>query len=244
MCIRDSTNSVAKRTWQLVSIAAEDGLLNKLDEDKQPSLNPGKHKIRIGFPLHVIEQMPDINIPPQPTEILTGYVYTKPVTITTEGGPEAGLDFLDSVPEFRDLNLEITEAQLLKHIQSHPLAFSLEEGNEGKDYHLWNRAGENVYVMFSKGECSGIQRMQKMDIVEFTPGEVVDETLPDTSDGVPSEPTSAPDATSNAIPATSKSDTENDALDQSSMWGDEADGVQVSLSKDCLLYTSPSPRDS
>ena len=80
-----------------------------------------------------------------------------------------------------------------------------------------------------------------MDIDKFTLGEVVGETLPDTSDGVPSEPTSAPDATSNAIPATSKSDTENDALDQSSMWGDATEGLQVSLVKDDGSWVAGKP---
>ncbi|MFC1738438.1 DUF4019 domain-containing protein [Planctomycetota bacterium] len=77
-------------------------------------------------------------------------------------GPEVnnGLGFLKGIPEFRDLRLNMTEHQLVQHCTQYSLAVDYQKSNDESTYHLYTETGENVIVMFHKGQCTGIQRMQ------------------------------------------------------------------------------------
>ena len=73
----------------------------------------------------------------------------------------AGLEFLDGIPEFRELRLKMSEAQLREIIHRHSLTNLLAASRDDSgNYHLFTRGGENVIVMFRDGECGGIQRMR------------------------------------------------------------------------------------
>jgi len=64
----------------------------KLDNNKRPSFTTGQHKIRIGFPLFVMQKMPDIDLAADadPVQRMTGYTYSAPVTFTIgDGKPKA-----------------------------------------------------------------------------------------------------------------------------------------------------------
>lgn len=74
---------------------------------------------------------------------------------------QARLDFLNDVPEFYELHLNMTEGQLQQIIARFQLGMEvLSQGNR-QVYHVWNRKGENVIMQFENGRCTGIQRMMK-----------------------------------------------------------------------------------
>lgn len=75
-------------------------------------------------------------------------------------GQEHGLEFLSEIPEFRDLSLKMSEDQLKSHIEKHHLYSKKELQEQRLTYWLVTVDGENVYVGFASGRCTGIQRMQ------------------------------------------------------------------------------------
>ncbi|MBL7189882.1 MAG: hypothetical protein ISS70_26430 [Phycisphaerae bacterium] len=131
--------------------------------DLRGALDPGKHIVRIGFPHDdlaskenqffsnpvVIEILPEA----KPDVQVEG-------EITKDLGGHKGLEFLAGIPEFRDLRLDMTERQLRLHIHLHSLAATFHEKGDETTYHLFTGEGENVFVMFRNGQCTGIQRMR------------------------------------------------------------------------------------
>ncbi len=83
--------------------------------------------------------------------------YQQTITVTSS----AKLDFLSDVPEFYDLNLSMTEAQLQEIIAKNNLKVNVYSETDPKSYHIFNQNGENVIVGFQDGKCTGIQRMRK-----------------------------------------------------------------------------------
>lgn len=75
-------------------------------------------------------------------------------------GEEHGLDFLSNIPEFRDFSLKMSEDQLKAQIEKQHLYSRKELQEERVTYWLLTAAGENVYVGFASGKCTGVQRMQ------------------------------------------------------------------------------------
>jgi hypothetical protein len=75
-------------------------------------------------------------------------------------GQERGLEFLGNIPEFRDLSLKMSEDQLKSHIEKHGLYAKKALQKEQVTYWLLTPGGENVFVGFVAGKCTGIQRMQ------------------------------------------------------------------------------------
>ena len=75
-------------------------------------------------------------------------------------GQEHGLDFLKNIPEFRDLSLEISEAQLKANIADRALYVRKEAQRDRQTYWVLTPSGENILVGFQNGKCTGIQRMQ------------------------------------------------------------------------------------
>ena len=82
---------------------------------------------------------------------------------------ERGLQFLSKIPEFRDLSLKMTEAQLRAHVEKHRLYIKelhfndpeAESKRDRKSYQLITPEGESVFIYFLlSGACAGIQRMQ------------------------------------------------------------------------------------
>ena len=85
------------------------------------------------------------------------------VVAANDDAPQAAkakLDFLADVPEFRELNLKITEEQLKQIIVKHKLVDRTSTTGGQTSHMLYNRGGECVIVMFRDGKCSGIQRMR------------------------------------------------------------------------------------
>ncbi len=72
-------------------------------------------------------------------------------------GQEGGLEFLSKIPEFRGLTLKMSEDQLKAHVEKHGLYARRELQNERVSYWLLTPDGENVYVGFDAGKCTGIQ---------------------------------------------------------------------------------------
>src|SRR5437660_330699 len=79
---------------------------------------------------------------------------------------EPGLEFLNPIPEFRGLSLKMSEEQLKAQVHKHVL-YSKREARFGSlnqtnavSYWLLTPEGENVFVGFASGKCTGIQRMQ------------------------------------------------------------------------------------
>lgn len=75
-------------------------------------------------------------------------------------GQERGLEFLKKIPEFRDLSFRMSEDQLTSHIKKHGLYAKKDLKNDRVSYWLLTTEGENVFVGFAAGKCTGIQRMQ------------------------------------------------------------------------------------
>ena len=75
-------------------------------------------------------------------------------------GQERGLEFLKKIPEFRDLSFKMSEDQLTSHIKKHGLYAKKDLENDRVSYWLLTTEGENVFVGFASGKCTGIQRMQ------------------------------------------------------------------------------------
>ena len=73
---------------------------------------------------------------------------------------ERGLEFLSNIPEFRDLSLRTSEDQLMSHIEKHRLYVKKELQEKRVTYWVLTAEGENVFVGFVSGKCTGIQRMQ------------------------------------------------------------------------------------
>ena len=73
----------------------------------------------------------------------------------------AKLDFLDEVPEFHDFDLTMSEFDLNELIAKYDLGVDITPENEKRDkkYRVWNKDGENVFIGFNDGKCTGIQRM-------------------------------------------------------------------------------------
>jgi len=71
-----------------------------------------------------------------------------------------GMEFLAGIPEFRGLNLEITQDGLREIIDDHSLLVTRRDGDDSTVYHVFTPGGENVIVTFRDGECAGIQRMR------------------------------------------------------------------------------------
>jgi len=98
--------------------------------------------------------------------VWTGCVTSKPEKFTfyhrtpNLSGQEARLDSLSKIPDLRDLSLKMTEAQLKSHVEKHGLYSRKETQADRVTYWLLTTEGENVYVGFASGKCTGIQRMQ------------------------------------------------------------------------------------
>lgn len=75
-------------------------------------------------------------------------------------GRERGLEFLSHIPELRDLSLKMSEDQLKSHVEKHQLYAKKTLEKERVTYWLLTPGGENVFVGFVSGKCTGIQRMQ------------------------------------------------------------------------------------
>src|SRR5438094_10109611 len=75
-------------------------------------------------------------------------------------GQERGLEFLSNIPELRDLSLKMSEDQFKSHIEKHRLYAKKELQKERVTYWVLTAGGENVFVGFVSGKCTGIQRMQ------------------------------------------------------------------------------------
>ena len=75
-------------------------------------------------------------------------------------GHEPGLEFLSNLPELRDLSLKMSEDQLKSHIDKHGLYAKKELQKERVSYWVLTPGGENVFVGFEAGKCTGVQRMQ------------------------------------------------------------------------------------
>ena len=75
-------------------------------------------------------------------------------------GQERGLEFLSNIPELRDLSLKMSEDQLKSHIEKHGLYAKKELQKERVSYWVLTPGGENVFMGFVAGKCTGIQRMQ------------------------------------------------------------------------------------
>ena len=73
----------------------------------------------------------------------------------------AKLDFLDNVPEFHDFDLTMSESDLNGLVTKYNLGVYItpEQGDGDKEYRVWNKDGENVFIGFNAGKCTGIQRM-------------------------------------------------------------------------------------
>jgi hypothetical protein len=74
-------------------------------------------------------------------------------------GQERGLEFLSNIAEFRALSLKMSENQLKSHIEKHLLYARKKLQNERVTYWVLTPGGENVFVGFVSGKCTGIQRM-------------------------------------------------------------------------------------
>ena len=75
-------------------------------------------------------------------------------------GQERGLEFLRNIPEFRDFSLKMSEDQLKPHIEKHGLYARTSSQNGRTTYWVLTPGGENVFVGFAAGKCTGIQRMR------------------------------------------------------------------------------------
>ena len=75
-------------------------------------------------------------------------------------GQERGLEFLSNIPEFRDLSLKMSEEQLRSQIEKRRLFAKKQLQKDGVSYWVLTPGGENVFVGFVAGKCTGIQRMQ------------------------------------------------------------------------------------
>jgi hypothetical protein len=83
----------------------------------------------------------------------------------TWANPPKGLEFLRTVPELRGINLDISEADFLKLIESQELKVRADRSSDGEtSYTSATPSGENVVVMFTDGACTGIQRLQPTPI--------------------------------------------------------------------------------
>jgi hypothetical protein len=82
------------------------------------------------------------------------------VLLAPSFGHEPLLSFLHHVPELRDLSLKMSEDQLKSHIRTHRLYAKRELSHGRVSYHVIAPEGENVFVGFASGKCTGIQRMQ------------------------------------------------------------------------------------
>ena len=71
-----------------------------------------------------------------------------------------GIEFLAKIPEFRELNLKMTQPRLREIIHSYSVAATCVDLDDSRVYHLYTTEGENVLVTFRDGECAGIQRMR------------------------------------------------------------------------------------
>ena len=80
----------------------------------------------------------------------------------------AKLDFLDNVPEFHDFDLTMSESDLNGLVTKYNLSVHItpEQGDRDKEYRVWNKDGENVFIGFSDGKCTGIQRMFREPNIE------------------------------------------------------------------------------
>ena len=84
---------------------------------------------------------------------------TQPAAAAPSAKP--GFEFLANLPEFRDLDLSITEERLQGLIAQRNLRSTVGQNGDTKSYHLFRPDGENIIVMFRDGKCAGIQRMRK-----------------------------------------------------------------------------------
>jgi hypothetical protein len=75
-------------------------------------------------------------------------------------GQERGLEFLSNIPELRDLSLKMSEDQLKSHIDKHGLYAKKELQKERVSYWVLTPGGENIFMGFVSGKCTGIQRMK------------------------------------------------------------------------------------
>ena len=80
----------------------------------------------------------------------------------------AKLDFLDNVPEFHDFDLTMSESDLNGLITKYNLGVHInpERVDGDKVYRVWNKDGENVFIGFSGGKCTGVQRMFREPNIE------------------------------------------------------------------------------
>ncbi len=72
------------------------------------------------------------------------------------------MEFLSNIPEFRGLSLKMSEEQLKSQIAKHGLYARKKLQNERLTYWVLTPGGENVFVGFAAGKCTGIQRMLPM----------------------------------------------------------------------------------
>ncbi len=77
-------------------------------------------------------------------------------------GQELGMEFLSGIPELRELSLQMSEGQLKSHVEKHGLCARKDPQKERVSYWVLTPGGENVYVGFVAGKCTGIQRMQRV----------------------------------------------------------------------------------
>ncbi|MHC4406283.1 MAG: WD40 domain-containing protein, partial [Planctomycetota bacterium] len=68
--------------------------------------------------------------------------------------------FLSDVPEFRNLDLSVTEDRLKQFVEEHHLISRVTRTEKATTYTLYSQKGECVNVMFYDGKCSGIQRLR------------------------------------------------------------------------------------
>ncbi len=78
----------------------------------------------------------------------------------TQFSQKAPLEFLSDVPEFRKLDLTITEDRLKQLVEEHHLVSRVTKNEKQTTYTLYTPKGERVLLTFRDGECSGVQRLR------------------------------------------------------------------------------------
>ena len=144
-----------KRQYNDIAIVLDSHWRRK-DNGTELSLTKGTHKIRAFFTLDPVKDWtgPDPRVVSNPVEI---------EVLPAEGelADKATLGFLADLPEFRELDLSVTEKMLQRMIAEKGLRNISTKDRVMKTCHVYRGDGENVIVMFKDGKCSGIQRMRK-----------------------------------------------------------------------------------